>query len=1461
MPDVPAKKWLPVPLDDFRMALEEEITAIEKNGTDSILVTNGREAHEQIGTAHCYEFDIDYMPVTPPDTPCTLKIGGASFEATVVKVEESKIILSLMQPIDVSLSRGHLNTGSIALMKKLIKRIEESSDKNNYFGDRLLSRPREGQINRTDSLAPGTPAFSDEFNSEQQAAAISSLTNDITYIWGPPGTGKTHVISKIIQEAFNRNGNGAGDSILLVSHTNTAVDNALEKVLKNDEFKEINNAVSVFPILRLGTDDNLKSKFPEVSLDDHIDKSARSIQMEIDENTDSIKEYDTEIRSLQKKLQEYNWAKACELDLLDSFDLVIQELDSEIAKANSEKQSVGKELHSFSIAYPEIEKTIEKQKDLEKLNIKTDELSSRKATLESDYQKAIVAYSDAKKQVNVFEEYRSITDELLKYPTLPSLTSKLAAKRKKQDSKKERLDILTEEYPRFESEYNSLFRKNGQPKLFASKKRISELDTILKRNRNEKDDLKRNIESLETEIESLANDKARVKELTKQSKELVLTHDYNYWTERREAAEKRLTQINSKLDKTIGELNDVSEKATQLIKEVKPLEEHIAHYTKLNSTVASLDASIKELNKNMQTTIDNKTRTTEKIIEQYNSFFNEKATTLTSAIVKKINELKNSVSEDEVDSINAEIASKKEMIQSCAGKIQELERKKESLKAQVILDTRIIGTTLTKAYIDDTLQTRKFDTIIIDEVSMASIPALWCVALLATKHLVLVGDFLQLPPIVISSGDHAKEWLGTDVFIKTGASECFKKNTEPVSNCVALTQQYRMEKEIADLANRYYKEYCKLVSNVSTKERNEERKKFEDWYPNDDNDPVQIIDTSDLNAWVTAVPRGKKGSSRLNFFSASFVVAYAFKLLEHYVARPEIICSSENDTKPDPKILIVSPYKPHTERIDQLIKLEYKNRGIPSESNLIQAGTIHSFQGKEADIVLFDFVVDEPHWRANLFIGKADTETDEAIRNDQNKLFNVAITRAKFRLFFVGDIVFLRRHSKDNALGSLLKELIDVLKIKPLPAKELIPDLIYVPEGYYVNDTINAARLICDHSMFFKFLSSDIANAKKYVIIFSPFMTTTRLGDLLPILTDTCNRGIKVVVITKALEKSMSKSDRMLRLKCEDALTKAGVAVFHKKGMHEKHIFIDDHISWVGSLNPLSYSNKTTETMDRTDDEKQFEQYHQLLKLDQYLDFVDDASKKSCPICGGELVAHDGKNGVYWKCVNGDFSRNSDQPFPHDGILCCQQCGGAFKFATKNEPRWICTENNHYQKIRPGDLRLPKMKALIPQDKLPKVEQYFNTSKKDMVEKQEKTSGLLSQSELDQLRKETASFEPEVLEGINQQQHEKQISLFDKDDTNGHDSSNVTGASEWTSGEEQISFADVNSSEEDLSSADLFEVFSDPKYRHFIAFCIEEGFQTISDVDLLSQDELLEIPGIDIQTANDVLDIIESYCS
>ena len=115
-----------------------------------------------------------------------------------------------------------------------------------------------------------------------------------------------------------------------------------------------------------------------------------------------------------------------------------------------------------------------------------------------------------------------------------------------------------------------------------------------------------------------------------------------------------------------------------------------------------------------------------------------------------------------------------------------------------------------------------------------------------------------------------------------------------------------------------------------------------------------------------------------------------------------------------------------------------------------------------------------------------------------------------------------------------------------------------------------------------------------------------------------------------------------------------------------------------------------------------------MLSHGRQIESHNNAYEQECPICKSEmLIRESDAGGIYWLCANGDYSRSAEQPYPKDGILRCK-CGAPYKFAMKNEPRWVCSVNpKHYQKMRKNDLNLVKMAALIPKEDRGKVYTYF----------------------------------------------------------------------------------------------------------------------------------------------------------
>lgn len=86
----------------------------------------------------------------------------------------------------------------------------------------------EGQSKQLTNDDPKYLQSSELLNDAQQIAIKSSFNNQLLLIWGPPGTGKTKTIATVVESHLN-----AGRTVLLVSHANNAVDEALEDVAEH----------------------------------------------------------------------------------------------------------------------------------------------------------------------------------------------------------------------------------------------------------------------------------------------------------------------------------------------------------------------------------------------------------------------------------------------------------------------------------------------------------------------------------------------------------------------------------------------------------------------------------------------------------------------------------------------------------------------------------------------------------------------------------------------------------------------------------------------------------------------------------------------------------------------------------------------------------------------------------------------------------------------------------------------------------------------------------------------------------------------------------------------------------------------------------------------------------------------------------------------------------------------------
>ena len=1286
-------------LSEFREALQDEIKKVEENGQNSTLLVGGHKIDAK-GSGFWYRFFVEYMPVLPADTPCKLTIGTDQYDVTVISTTENEIIISSMNKLPANIGKAKLENGSTVLMERLIKRIEENADKANPAGERMFC-DSDGNVYPVKRLfSYDVIHYGDHSNEGQKNAVQSAIENDITYIWGPPGTGKTTVIGKIIDELY-----GHERSVLIVSHTNTAVDGAIIKAV--DSYKKSHgNSVEDYPILRLGiTPDD----FPhEAELEAHVERLGEEL-IEREETLEKRRQGILfEIEKINIILAKDNWLKNSHLSALKGISETIDQQQKRKSKEEDQLAKLQAEYNQVFKTNPNGKVLLQLEGNLQEKRVSLKQTQEERSLQKERIKKAEHQYICADDQIKIHAVYDGLTQKIQQLMSEQFYKEKIFETESAIKPLESSLKVLKEKQNTLQESIVKYESKGSVAKFFAGKVAYEQDQRSLSETKRNLEIKAESLQQKERLLEEYKKQLSELRYLLDKRKAVMPSKSIKYWTEEKQRLQDKLSVMKDRLSELTEYRDNLSSEIASLELKKKDnqrfLETVESIQAKINLCQQTIDEAKKQIEQNRKTFIQ--LLEDERVLcELFQEFHGLTA----NETIERLS-ITNSKVREELYSVDIEEEKKqKELYEEETNKIlaelSEIQKKMAELEKQAIMNARIIGTTLAKSYLSDILRERQFDTVILDEASMASIPALWCAAYLAEKNIVIVGDFLQLPPIVMANTPMAQKWLGRDIFDHSGMQEMAKKKNKSIRpmNFAMLNEQYRMESDIAEIANLYYGEYTKLKSYDMNPKREEDRDTFYSWYSgNKTTDHIHLIDTESLHAWVTGIPQAKS-HSRLNSFSAAVDIALAFKCIDKYMEDKLYEKAEYQGTK----VLIVAPYKPHVNLLNKLIDDEYRKRGIRSDCGLVKAGTIHSFQGSEADIVIFDLVIDEPHYKAGIFM-----PTSEG-KSDFRKMFNVAVTRAKFKLYVVGDFKYCQsKAAKESALFELLKYLTDRYK-KVDAKKQLLPKMITPPQ-YTVTlaETPNAASVFLTESQFHEYFVEDIQSFKQNMIIYSPFMTLNRLSILLPAFYAATSQGKRIVVITKPLEEK-PKSELAQYKKCEEGLRNIGVSILHKKGMHEKIILIDEEIIWTGSLNALSYTGNTGEVMERRIDNSSeksiINSYIKVLDIKYLVDAIKKEYETKCPLCGGEmLIKESPKGGIYWECVEKDYLREKDQQYPLDGVLRCAKCDSPLKFSMIKKPRWVCTsDSKHYQYLRKNDLKLPHMAALLSQAEKKQVQEFF----------------------------------------------------------------------------------------------------------------------------------------------------------
>jgi hypothetical protein len=560
-------------------------------------------------------------------------------------------------------------------------------------------------------------------------------------------------------------------------------------------------------------------------------------------------------------------------------------------------------------------------------------------------------------------------------------------------------------------------------------------------------------------------------------------------------------------------------------------------------------------------------------------------------------------------------------IKTTQSELSEIIKKLENLKGEIVSEALIVGSTLTKVFLAPS-QVGKYDNLIVDEASMAILPAVHFASSQAKKRIVISGDFRQLPPIINSNNETIYRTIGRNVFVTSGVGRSLFEGAQ-IPNAGMLNWQYRMPDELCKHVSDFaYNSHLRTAPDISREPLPA---------PAGMEKPIIIIDTSELQPFADVDVAG----SRSNTIHA----VIASKLLETFVSDGAF-----------GSVGYCTPFRSQS----NLVKAMMKADGITGN---VAAGTIHVFQGDEKDTIILDTVEGLGSFRSTGMHISQDHPANA-------QLMTVASSRAKERIIIIANLklldqklpakAFLRTLLAAGETGGTViaaEELIpmrqigkdvraDLLKrheelkqikaefqaknvgLKKLQAnldkmqKEATEDIAdrrdevtrlekAIAEQIKETDqlaviskekqgdlskreaevtareeALNDCLILAEE--FDDVFLSHIEEAQEFILIHSAFITPRRVTELRPAFETAVKRGVILkAVVPPPLEGQNGSIGREQTKEAIRQLEEIGFAVDLRANIHEKLIIIDGRIALAGSLNPLSFSNQNSEHMFR----------------------------------------------------------------------------------------------------------------------------------------------------------------------------------------------------------------------------------------------------------------------------------------
>ncbi len=288
-------------IQQWKQALYTEVKYLRNQGGSRYTITDGK-CLRKTDKGATYWFMLTSDILLPDSAPIRVEVKGLQYHGKVISVEGFDLVLEMKEYFGDVVDEAYLFSEPWGLLDSLSNRLESI----------LNSEIKQKRVVRLLSGKSPTKHPTDIIKSSVHEVTLRAKYNPTTYIWGPPGTGKTYTLARMIGKQYL-----SKKRILVMAHSNAAVDVLLLELA--DYIQKKASWVSG-DILRYGFSADPKVK----ECDDLL--SGKLVEKNNPNTRDRIKKLESE-RLRLKKLQEL---KRNQKESLAQVETELNELRSKI---------------------------------------------------------------------------------------------------------------------------------------------------------------------------------------------------------------------------------------------------------------------------------------------------------------------------------------------------------------------------------------------------------------------------------------------------------------------------------------------------------------------------------------------------------------------------------------------------------------------------------------------------------------------------------------------------------------------------------------------------------------------------------------------------------------------------------------------------------------------------------------------------------------------------------------------------------------------------------------------------------------------------------------------------------------------------------------------------------------------------------------------------------------------------